>query len=238
MPKRRVRPSTKRGGYAVVIKKCSIAECGEWYLAEPRNRYCESHKKTQAAKLKEQWQKNKRSRQLGASSRFSIEEILEMRDMFHKMPAKEIAAHFECHISLIYRYMFLHHTTITAPPSKREAMIDFYEGLCDLSQITPPDGMRNVLWFSMLGHEETHGAQLHIYLTQMSEPLCSGAHVAFVVASDNERGREIYDRVVAWAKREGIFLGDATPYWGSPRCYIMDPAENRIELFQYPPSQA
>lgn len=132
--------------------------------------------------------------------------------------------------------MFLHHTTITSPPDKREAMIEFYEDLCGLDQIGVPMGMHDVIWFNMLGHEETHGAQLHIYITQESQPLCSGSHIAFAVAGNNERGRGMYNRVVAWAKANGVFLGEGTQYWGSPRCYIMDPAGNRVELMQYSPT--
>jgi DNA invertase Pin-like site-specific DNA recombinase len=41
----------------------------------------------------------------GKHSRFSEEEILEIRDMYFRMPVKEIAKHFNCHVSLIYRYI-------------------------------------------------------------------------------------------------------------------------------------
>jgi catechol 2,3-dioxygenase-like lactoylglutathione lyase family enzyme len=133
--------------------------------------------------------------------------------------------------------MFLHHVTVTTPPEKVGDMIEFYENLCDLTPLAVPEGLRDrAIWYEMLGTD--NGAQLHIYITRESRPLRSGAHVAFAVASNNPYGREVYDRVVALAKLKGIFLGDGTQYWGSPRAYILDPAANRVEVFQFSPSQA
>jgi catechol 2,3-dioxygenase-like lactoylglutathione lyase family enzyme len=127
--------------------------------------------------------------------------------------------------------MFLHHITITTPPDKLAAMSEFYENLCGLeSKISPTEG---ALWYEMPGTE--NGAQLHIYITPEATPLPNGAHIAFVVGGDDQRGLEIYERVIAWAKKNGVFLGAGTPYWGSPRAYVFDPAGNRIELMQYAP---
>jgi catechol 2,3-dioxygenase-like lactoylglutathione lyase family enzyme len=117
-------------------------------------------------------------------------------------------------------------------------MIEFYEGLCDLTQIQAPEGIADkAVWLAMLGHKDTHGAQLHIYFVPYPEfqPLSGGAHVGFVVGGKTERGAQTYRRVIEWAKVNGVFLGDATAYWGSPRSYIMDPAGNRVELIQYAP---
>lgn len=129
--------------------------------------------------------------------------------------------------------MFLHHTTITAHPDKLKETISFYENLCDLTPIMTPPGLKNAIWYEMLGTD--NGAQLHIYITKEAQPLCGGAHISFVVSGRHDDG-DVYRRVVALAKREGFFLGEGTQYWGSPRCFIMDPAGNRVELLQFSPS--
>jgi hypothetical protein len=100
-------PTVKPGQFYVVIKQCTYKDCAVWFVGSPSARYCQQHKKTRLHDLQRDWRKardNGTIKMKGSRSRFSREEVLEMRDMFHKMPAKDIAAHFGCCVALIYRY--------------------------------------------------------------------------------------------------------------------------------------
>lgn len=97
----------KPGHYYVIIKQCTYPGCPTWFVGSPSARYCEPHKKTRLHDLQKAWRTARAEgtiKMKGSRSRFSREEILEMRDMFHKMPAKAIAEHFNCSVGLIYRY--------------------------------------------------------------------------------------------------------------------------------------
>jgi hypothetical protein len=97
----------KPGQFVVLIKQCVYKDCGTWFIGSPSARFCEPHKKVRLHDLQRDWRKahaNGTIKMKGSRSRFSREEILEMRDMFHRMPAKEIAEHFECNVGLVYRY--------------------------------------------------------------------------------------------------------------------------------------
>jgi hypothetical protein len=100
-------PTVKPGQFIVLIRQCAYAGCSDWFIGSPSARFCINHKKARLHDLQRDWRKardNGSIKMKGSRSRFSREEVIEMRDMFHKMPAKDIAAHFECSVALIYRY--------------------------------------------------------------------------------------------------------------------------------------
>lgn len=52
-------------------------------------------------------------------------------------------------------------------------------------------------------------------------------HVAIVVSE--------YAAALGALGRIGIPVEERTPHWGSPRCYVRDPAGNRLELMEFAP---
>lgn len=52
-------------------------------------------------------------------------------------------------------------------------------------------------------------------------------HVAIVVAD--------YERRVGALRAAGVSVEERSAHWGSPRCYVRDPAGNRLELMEFAP---
>lgn len=102
----------------------------------------------------------------------------------------------------------------------------FYE-LLGFNRVEPPAGLSDrSVWLAR------GSSAVHLMFRDRDgsdvEALDPGAgHVAFVV--------ENYEAVLAALATAGVEVQNRTAYWGSPRCYVRDPAGNRVELMASAP---
>ncbi|MGQ0679409.1 MAG: VOC family protein, partial [Actinomycetota bacterium] len=69
--------------------------------------------------------------------------------------------------------------------------------------------------------------QVHLIL---GDPVSRPAHFALELGDDYHFAR-------AKIERMGSQISEARDLWGSPRCFVQDPAGNLVELFEFGPSQ-
>jgi catechol 2,3-dioxygenase-like lactoylglutathione lyase family enzyme len=116
----------------------------------------------------------------------------------------------------------IQHVTITVPAEEMlPAVEDFYIALGGVPLIRPP---RLVLdtpgrW---MGFDKT---QVHLVI---GDPVAAPAHFALDLGED-------YEPVIENLRRFGADLRAARDLWGSRRTFVIDPAGNRVELFEQPP---
>lgn len=73
-----------------------------------------------------------------------------------------------------------------------------------------------------------HESGLGIHLLVQDEPtFMRWGHVALVPAD--------YGAAIAAMERLGVEVDHRRPYWGAERCFVMDPAGNRVELLASAP---
>lgn len=118
----------------------------------------------------------------------------------------------------------LHHTTVEVPEHLLAACVAFYEGVLGLHKVDPPERLGGTVWFS---------EGIHLYYgtaaRQFSLSKAPAHHFALVMEDNYEEARR---KCVV----RGRHIADGTEYWGSRRCFVCDPADNRIELLERPPA--
>jgi catechol 2,3-dioxygenase-like lactoylglutathione lyase family enzyme len=113
----------------------------------------------------------------------------------------------------------IQHVTRVVAPSQLQECVDFYEMIGFESVPVPPGLTGSALWL------ERHGTQIHLMPADDAHP--APGHVGVVVAS--------YDDTLARLRDEGYEVNPRPEHWGSPRCFVRDPAGNVVELMAWPP---
>lgn len=116
----------------------------------------------------------------------------------------------------------IQHVTVTVPSEDLiPAARAFYEELGGVALERPPMLVADTpgCW---LGFGDT---QVHVIVGE-AQP--GPAHFALDLAGE-------YDPVLARLEAAGVARRDARRLWGARRCFVQDPAGNRVELFERPP---
>ena len=119
------------------------------------------------------------------------------------------------------------HVNFQMPERLARECATFYE-LLGFARMEPPAelGQRSI-WLS----GGTAALHLEFALADGSAvsvaPLGGPGHVAIVVPE--------YARVRAALRAAGVTVDQRTEYWNSPRCFVADPAGNRLELMEFAP---
>lgn len=123
----------------------------------------------------------------------------------------------------------IEHVSFNVTSSQAQSCAGFYE-LLGFVRTEPPAGLgERSIWL-------THGgSSIHLMFRDLdgndvanSDP--GAGHVALVV--------ENYDATVGALRAAGTMIDERSAYWGSPRCYVSDPAGNRVELMAFGPSDS
>lgn len=114
----------------------------------------------------------------------------------------------------------LHHVTVQIEPHQLQACLEFYREILGLKSVHSM--IQQTAWFEQ-------GVHLYWGDKNYDTPDTPLPHHFAVVVGDS------YDYVVETCKKLNLFVGIGTNYWGSPRCYVRDPANNRVELMAYAP---
>jgi catechol 2,3-dioxygenase-like lactoylglutathione lyase family enzyme len=106
-------------------------------------------------------------------------------------------------------------------PEQLDACIEFYE-LLGFRPVTVPEQLAShVTWL------ERDGDQFH--LLQLPETSHMNAGHAAVPLGDD------YEATQQRLRDAGHQVDDHEEYWGSPRSFTRDPADNLVELMKFPP---
>jgi catechol 2,3-dioxygenase-like lactoylglutathione lyase family enzyme len=119
-----------------------------------------------------------------------------------------------------YRPM-LHHVTVECAPEEAEKCIRFYQ---DLGLRVIRNSVKQSIWFR---------EGVHVYWGVRTHPHNGkppANHLALVLGDQYEATR-------IRCRGDGHFIEDGTMYWGSRRCYLKDPANNRVEIIEFAPPQ-
>jgi catechol 2,3-dioxygenase-like lactoylglutathione lyase family enzyme len=119
------------------------------------------------------------------------------------------------------------HVNFQMPEPVAHECAAFYE-LLGFARVEPPTALAGrALWLS------GRGALIHLQFggtdgTDISELAQPGVgHVGIVVPD--------YAAVTASLRAAGVESEPRSEHWGSPRCYVRDPAGNRLELMEFAP---
>jgi len=123
----------------------------------------------------------------------------------------------------------IHHVNFQMPERVARDCAAFYE-LLGFARVEPPASLASrALWL------EAGGTQIHLQFagSGAEDPVTaigdSGpGHVAIVVPG--------YEAKLGALAAAGVTIEPRTEHWGSPRCYVSDPAGNRLELMAFAPS--
>ncbi len=117
--------------------------------------------------------------------------------------------------------------SFSVTPAHAEACAGFYEVL-GFARVVPPAGLgERSIWLAR------GGTAIHLMFrdrdgVDVAESGPAGAgHVALVVES--------YAATIGALQAAGVEVDPRGEYWGAPRCYVRDPAGNRVELMAAPP---
>jgi catechol 2,3-dioxygenase-like lactoylglutathione lyase family enzyme len=115
----------------------------------------------------------------------------------------------------------MQHVSVETRRGDADACVAFY-ALLGFVRVEPPETLRNdAVWVQKGPY------QVHLLLTD--EPVVPPrGHVAFV-ADD-------YEADTARLREAGFEVDRRPEHWGSPRCFVNDPAGHRVELMAFPPS--
>lgn len=117
----------------------------------------------------------------------------------------------------------IQHVTVEIGPDQVEDCVDFY-GLLGFRRVDPPAGLGERTAWLQLGH-----TQVHLQWFEDAQPTREG-HLAVVVSE--------YEATLQTLTQRGLDPDPRTEYWGSPRCFVRDPAGNKVELMAFPPERA
>lgn len=114
----------------------------------------------------------------------------------------------------------LQHVTREIPPPEIDRSVDFY-GLLGFEQVPPPPGIAGrAIWL------ERSGTQVHLMPVEDAQP--ASGHIGVVVDG--------YENTIEHLRSKGFEIDPRAEHWGSPRCYVRDPAGHLVELMAWPPS--
>jgi catechol 2,3-dioxygenase-like lactoylglutathione lyase family enzyme len=121
----------------------------------------------------------------------------------------------------------IHHVNFQVPRALVEECREFYE-LLGFRRATPPGTLADrALWLSRAG------TQIHLEFAGRDgeEFAVAGdigpGHVAIVVPS--------FAETVAALRQSGVTIEPRDNHWKTPRCFVRDPAGNRLELMKSEP---
>lgn len=114
----------------------------------------------------------------------------------------------------------IQHVALELRRELTDACVAFY-GLLGFERVTPPPALVDrAAWV------ERRGTQIHLLYSDTPVTPPAG-HVAVVV--------DDYDATLAALRAVGHDPQPRREYWGSPRAYVRDPAENLVELMACAP---
>ena len=114
----------------------------------------------------------------------------------------------------------LHHVALEIREGDGDACVAFW-ALLGFHEVEPPGTLRErSRWV------ERSGTQVHLLFSGAPDVPPEG-HVAVME-------RE-YDAALARLRDAGFEPDPRGEHWGSPRCFVRDPAGHRIEVMQFPP---
>ena len=114
------------------------------------------------------------------------------------------------------------HVTITVPDEGLLPVVEsFYQALGGISQ-TRPEKLEADTPGRWLGFD---GTQVHLVI---GSPVADPAHFAIDLGSEFDAVRELL------AARK-VEVREARELWGARRCFVRDPAGNRVELIERAP---
>lgn len=114
----------------------------------------------------------------------------------------------------------LHHVALETRRADAQACVDFF-GLLGFEQVDPPPGLVDIaLW------AERDGLQLH-FLFNEDPVIAPTAHVAVICPEYAETQERL--------RAAGFEVREHEVHWGSPRCYVQDPAGHLVEVMEFPP---
>jgi catechol 2,3-dioxygenase-like lactoylglutathione lyase family enzyme len=115
----------------------------------------------------------------------------------------------------------IQHVTRQIQSSELDGCVRFYE-LLGFEQVPVPEGIAGrAVWL------QRRATQIHLMPTADAIP--SSGHVGIVV--------EDYADTVARLREQRHEIDPRQEHWGSPRCYVHDPAGNLCELMAWPPGE-
>jgi catechol 2,3-dioxygenase-like lactoylglutathione lyase family enzyme len=124
----------------------------------------------------------------------------------------------------------IHHINYLVTRDQARECAVFWE-LLGFESVDPGDDLRDrAVWVRRAGQEIhfEHAPRDRQDAARIGEGPPAG-HVALVV--------DDFDQVCAQIEARGGSVDHRTPYWGSPRAFITDPAGHRIEIMAHPPAE-
>jgi catechol 2,3-dioxygenase-like lactoylglutathione lyase family enzyme len=116
----------------------------------------------------------------------------------------------------------IHHVSRRIPPPKLADCLRFY-ALLGFERVPEPPGIEGrAVWLSRAG------TQIHLMPTAGAQP--EHGHVGVVV--------DDYPGTVDAVRSAGHEVEPRREHWGSPRCYVRDPAGHLVELMAFAPGAA
>lgn len=116
----------------------------------------------------------------------------------------------------------LQHVTVELPRDLVDACADFY-ALLGFRRVEPPDSLAGrAVWM------ERGGTQIH--LMHVDDPVVPPQGHAAVLVED-------YDAAFAALRDAGHDPEPRSEHWGSPRCFVRDPAGHRVEVMAGSPAR-
>lgn len=117
----------------------------------------------------------------------------------------------------------IQHVAVETPRALVDACVAFY-GLLGFEPVAPPGSLGEIAaWV------ERDGQQVHLLFSD--DPVVPREGHMAVVCPD-------YDGTLAALREAGVAIDPRTEHWGSPRCFVSDPAGHRVEVMQFPPARS
>jgi catechol 2,3-dioxygenase-like lactoylglutathione lyase family enzyme len=118
----------------------------------------------------------------------------------------------------------IHHVTHKIRPSQLDPCIGFY-GILGFRPVEAPPGIAGrAQWLQSV---QRPPSQVHLMPDEDARP-CAG-HFALVCHD--------YEATLDRLQSAGHEVDRRREHWGSPRCYVRDPAGNLVELMAWPPGE-
>jgi catechol 2,3-dioxygenase-like lactoylglutathione lyase family enzyme len=116
----------------------------------------------------------------------------------------------------------LQHVTVEVPRDRVEACVDFWT-LLGFSRVEPPPSLSGrAVWM------EREGTQVH--LMHVDDPVIPPTGHAAVLVED-------YGGAFRALQDAGHDPEPRSEHWGSPRCFVHDPAGHRVEVMASSPAR-
>lgn len=130
----------------------------------------------------------------------------------------------------------IQHVNFQVAREEVEECVSFY-GLLGFSRVEPPESLAHRAVWLQSGPTQIHLEFADSEGNAVARPVAGHrdddwpggrvGHVAIVVSE--------YAAAIGALGRIGVPIEERTPHWGSPRCFVRDPAGNRLELMESAP---